>query len=103
MIIPVDDPSSVDEFIWDDNKRRKCEFTFSRTPGIKVEAEYIDSPLSVLKTLFIKEIVLDIVKYTKSFEEIIINHPKIQKRMKQSARSLFNQLQKMTFGTTLFC
>ena len=90
MIIPVDDPSSVDDFICDDNRRGKREFTFSGTPGIKALAEDIDSPLSVLKTFITKEIVSGIVKYTSSYAEIMINHPKIQERMKQSRRTLFN-------------
>ena len=88
IIIPVQDPSSVNKFIWDDNKRGKREFTFSGTPCIKAQTEDIDSPLSVLKILITKEIVLDIVKYTNSFAEIMINHPKIQERMEKSARSL---------------
>ena len=98
VIIPVNDPSSFDEFIWDDNKRGKREFPFSGTPGIKVQAEDIDSPLFVLKTFIIitKEIVSDIVKYTNSYAEIIINHPKIQERMKQSARGLFHLLEPVT-------
>ena len=86
----MDDPSSVDEFIWDDNKRRKREFTFSGTPDIKVQAEDIDSPLYFLKTFITNEIISDIVKYTNSYAEIMINHPKIQERMKQSTRTLFN-------------
>ena len=90
IIIPVDDPSLVDEFIWDHNKRGKREFTFSGTTGIKVQAEDIDSPLSVLKTLITKEIVSDIVRYTNSSAEIMTNHPKSQERMKHRARSLFH-------------
>ena len=90
IIISVDDPSSADEFIWDDNTRGKHQFTFSGTPDIKVQAEDIDSPLSVLKTFITKEMVSDIVKYKNSYAEIMINHPKIQERMKQSARSLFH-------------
>ena len=64
------------------------EFTFSGTPGIKVQTEDIDSPLSVLKIFITKETVSDTVKYTNSYAEIMINHPKIQERMKQSARGL---------------
>ena len=92
----MDDPSSVDEFIWDDNRRRKREFTFSGTPDIKVQAEDIDSPLSFLKTFITKEIISDIVKYTNSYAEIMINHPKIQERMKQSTRTLFNLWEPVT-------
>ena len=96
IIIPVDVPSSVDEFIWDDNKKGKREFTFSGTPGIKVQTEDIDSPLSVLKIFITKETVSDTVKYTNSYAEIMINHPKIQERMKQSARSLFDLWEPVT-------
>ena len=96
IIISVDDPSSADEFIWDDNKRGKHQFTFSGTPDIKVQAEDIDSPLSVLKTFITKETVSDIVKYKNSYAEIMINRPKIQERMKQSARGLFHLWEPVT-------
>ena len=94
--IPVDDPSSVDWFIWDDNKKRKCEFAFIETSSIKVQAEDIDSPLFVLKTFITKAIVLDIVKYTNSYAEIIINYLKIYERMKRSVLSLFNLWEPVT-------
>ena len=68
----------------------KCEFAFVGTSSIKVQAEDIDSSLFVLKTFITKAIVLDIVKYTNSYAEIIINYLKILERMKRSARSLFN-------------
>ena len=96
ITIPVDDPSSVDWFIWDDNKKRKCEFAFIETSSIKVQAEDIDSPLFVLKTFVTKAIVLNIVKYTNSYAEIIINYLKIYERMKRSALSLFNLWEPVT-------
>ena len=77
-------------------RRGKREFTFSGTPGIKVQTEDIDSPLSVLKIFITKETVSDTVKYTNSYAEIMINHPKIQERMKQSARSLFHLWEPVT-------
>ena len=55
----------------------KCEFAFVGTSSIKVQAEDIDSSLFVLKTFITKAIVLDIVKYTNSYAEIIINYLKI--------------------------
>ena len=92
----MDDLSSVGEFIWGDNKSRKREFTISRTPGIKVQTEPIDSPLSVLKTFVTQEIVSDIVKYTNNYADIKINHPRIQERMEQKTRTLFNLWEPVT-------
>ena len=60
-----------------------------------MQADNIDSPLSVLKTFIAKEIVPDI-KYTKSYEKIMIKLLKIQERTKQSLRSLFDLWEPVT-------
>ena len=60
-----------------------------------MQADNIDSPLSVLKTFIAKEIVPD-MKYTKSYEKIMIKLLKIQERTKQSLRSLFDLWEPVT-------
>lgn len=60
-----------------------------------MQVDDFDSPLSVLETFIAKEIVPD-MKYTNSYEEIMIKLLKIQERTKQSLRSLFNLWEPVT-------
>ena len=53
---PVDDPSSVDEFICDYNERGKREFVSTGTPGIDIRVKDIESPLPFFKIFLTKKL-----------------------------------------------
>ena len=83
------DFQNVDDFVWCDNVRPPREFHFTGSPGVKVICDEPHSPLSILKTFFTVEIIYDLVNFTNTCAQLIIQTPAIQERLNSTQRSMF--------------
>ena len=66
---PAVQPNPEDIFIWDDNRRERREFSFTGTPGVKVQPSGPTCPLSVVKSFLTDDIIKQVVEYTNAYAD----------------------------------
>ena len=65
------------EFVWNDRSRTYHEFQFTGSPGVKVNVNDLQCPLTVLKTFLSDDLINSIVTHTNSYAELVKQLPEV--------------------------
>ena len=82
---------------WDGTPRAYREFPFLGLPGVNIFLEDSTCSLDTLKLFLTDELIENLVTYTNSYADIMINTTRIQERMNKQNRNIFNLWKPVTF------